>query len=307
MKIQSSLHTKNAYTIEFIAKYFIQANIGDRILTISQFEELVDVARGTIQNSIKILSSVGAISLESRGQLGTYLRQKNNKILLKYAGISFLIGVMPLPYSIIYEGLSTAILYTMENELGIPVNMAYMRGAQRRIQMVLNERYDFAIISKFAANHYIESNQNISVITEFEPGSYLSEHVLIFGSKDKNSIEDGMRIGIDYDSIDQSLLTKEVCKNKSVEYIHVSYTHLIDKLKTGEIDATVWNGDELESTMDDIHTVTLPLKDNTNTIAVVIINSQRHELHRILTDLIDQDEVIRIQQQVINGDIIPSY
>lgn len=305
---QFSLVTKNAYAIEFISRYFISKEEGSKILTISQFEELIPVARGTIQNSIKLLTESKAVTIQSRGKLGSFLIEKDSKILLQYAGINFLVGVMPLPYSKIYEGLSTGLLYTMENKLNIPVNMAYMRGAERRIEMILNQRYDFAIVSKFAATRYLMEKEDITVIQEFEHGSFLSGHVLMFSDPKYTKIEDGMKIGIDRASIDQSYLTQEVCHGKDVEFVEVSYTQLTEKLALKEIDATVWNGDEIDSkTMKDIHFIELDLKDNNNTKAVVIISSERLELKTILNELIDISEVEDIQKKVLEGTMIPSY
>ncbi len=307
MSIKSSFITKNAQAIEYIAKYFILQDVGSRIFTISQFEENINVARGTIQNSIKMLTSIGAVKIKSHGHLGSYLVHKDSKLLLQFAGINFIVGVMPLPYSRIYEGLSTAILFTMENESNIPVNMAYMRGAQRRIQMVLNQRYDFAVISKFAADNYLNDNHDIEIIKEFKPGSYLSKHVLMLSDPNCSEIQDGMKVGIDYDSIDQSLLTKEACKGKNVEFIHVSYTQLLEKIISKEIDATVWNGDEIDTKLIEFHTIPLVLEADDNTRAVVIVDSKRSELKKILNDLINEKEVERIQKLVIDGTIIPSY
>lgn len=307
MSIKSSFITKNAQAIEYIAKYFILQDVGSRIFTISQFEENINVARGTIQNSIKMLTSIGAVTIKSHGHLGSYLVHKDSKLLLQFAGINFIVGVMPLPYSRIYEGLSTALLFTMENESNIPVNMAYMRGAQRRIQMVLNQRYDFAVISKFAADNYLNDNHDIEIIKEFKPGSYLSKHVLMLSDPNCSEIQDGMKVGIDYDSIDQSLLTKEACKGKNVEFIHVSYTQLLEKIISKEIDATVWNGDEIDTKLIEFHTIPLVLEADDNTRAVVIVDSKRSELKKILNDLINEKEVERIQKLVIDGTIIPSY
>ncbi|QIK70396.1 hypothetical protein G7062_08830 [Erysipelothrix sp. HDW6C] len=307
MSSKISLLTKNAVAIEIIAKDFIFTDVGQKIKTVSQFESMIDVARGTIQNSIKVLTQSGAVVLESRGQLGTFIRKKNLKTLLEFAGISFLIGVMPLPYSRLYEGLSTGLLFAMENNLNIPVNMAYMRGAQRRIQMILNQRYDFAIVSKFAALKYIQENNTIEIIKEFGVSSYLSNHVIMFSDSGSSAITDGMRIGIDYDSIDQASLTKKACEGKDVTFIQVSYTQLLNKLKSGDIDATVWNGDEIDASIRNIHTIGLSLENDDNTIAVVVIDSNRQELKKLINDLLNIDEVIHIQKQVVDGDIIPSY
>ena len=217
MTYDSSLISKNALVVEHLSKYFIGVEDNSRIKTISELENEIIAARGTIQNSMNLLKIAGAITLKPRGHLGTFLISKDLSLLLRYANISFIVGVMPLPYSKLYEGLSTGLLHTMENKLNIPVNMAYMRGASRRIEMMLNGRYDFAILSKFAALDYLQHNDDIEIITEFEPGSFLNKHVVMFNTPDKQVIEDGMRVGIDYDSIDQAALTLEVSKPLNVK------------------------------------------------------------------------------------------
>ncbi|WZU02260.1 hypothetical protein MGH68_04375 [Erysipelothrix sp. D19-032] len=84
MTPRRKLMTKNALAIEYLAKDFISRDIGSKILTISEYEKMIDVARGTIQNAIKQLVDSGAIAVESRGQLGTYLSHKDLKLLLEF-------------------------------------------------------------------------------------------------------------------------------------------------------------------------------------------------------------------------------
>lgn len=307
MVISYNLESKNAQTVRQLAKYFISIDVGSRINTVSQFEQTVNSARGTIQNSLKILSDANAISLVPRGHLGTFLVSKNLSMLLQFADISFLIGVMPLPYSKIYEGLSTGLIKTMENKLNIPVNMAHMRGANQRIQMVLSKRYDFAVISKYAAQNYIKDNEGIEILIEFEPYSYLQNHVIMFSDPNQTKITENMRIGIDYDSIDQSSLTLEATKNIKVELIPTSYNQFVNKLINGEIDAAIWNGDEIthRSRIRNIQNLELDNKDNT--IAVIVVNKDREELKSLIKELINIEAVQSIQKEVVAGKILPSY
>lgn len=299
--------TKHGLALEALAKYFMSVDVNTRILTVSEFEASIEAARGTIQNSIKQLCDVKAITLVSRGQLGTFLVNKDLKVLLKYAGISFLIGVMPLPYSKSYEGLSTGVLQTMENNLNIPVNMAYMRGAQRRVEMILNQRYDFAIVSKFAACNYLQKNDDIEVIIEFDEGSFLSNHVLMFNQPHYTEILDGMRVGIDRDSIDQSSLTIQATQGKDVKFVEVSYNQLINKLVNDEIDAAIWNGDEAKLHLDHFYIHSLNLDHKNNTIATIIIDKSRQELKSLIGSLVNVHEVMDLQRKVMNGELTPSY
>lgn len=302
-----NLISKNASTVQALAKYFITIEPDSRILTVSEFETLIDAARGTIQNSLKLLSHAEAITLKSRGHLGTFLIEKDLTKLLNFAEISFLVGAMPLPYSKLYEGLSTGLIQTMENKLNIPVNLAHMRGAHQRIQMVLNGRYDFAVVSKYAALQYLDAYEDIDIVIEFSENSYLHNHVLMFSDPKHTEIEKGMRVAIDYDSIDQSALTLEATKGIDVELVPISYNQFVEKLNNKEIDAAIWNGDEITNKFKIDSIKNLNLNNSDNTIAVIIIDKERLELKNLITQLIDVDEVMNIQKSVLDGTMIPSY
>lgn len=78
-----------------------------------------------------ILQENGAIKLESKGHLGTFLIAKNTAILLAFAGITSIVGVMPLPYSKRYEGFATGLIVAMENQYNLPaIHGLYARSDQ---------------------------------------------------------------------------------------------------------------------------------------------------------------------------------
>ena len=208
MDYHQKLLSKNGLSTMTLAKEFLFWQLGEKIPTVSDLKEKVGLARGTIQNSIKFLQENGAIKLESKGHLGTFLRAKNTAILLAFAGITSIVGVMPLPYSKRYEGFATGLIVAMENQYNLPASMAYMRGATNRIAMLLADRYDFAIISRYAANNIMKKNDSVQIVKAFGRHSYLSEHVIVFHDAKCKAIENGMKIGIDNDSIDQKVLTE---------------------------------------------------------------------------------------------------
>lgn len=305
--VKNLIMNKNGIVSMTLAKILIQLNVGDRIPTFSEFFEQTKVARGTLQNAMKLLQTTHAITLESRGHLGTFLMSRNMKILLEFANIASLVGVMPLPYSKHYEGLATGIISAMENEYDIPVNMAYMRGARKRLSLMMEGRYDFAIASKLAVNDSIQQGTQLQIIKEFGPKSYLSNHVIVFSDASINSIEDGMRIGIDNDSIDQSNLTYHVTKNHKVRYVNLNYNQILKKLNSGDIDAAVWNEDEIRESYPNIHYTQIDGIDENDTIAVIVANKNATELCTLLTQLIDVDTVLSVQHLVAHGKMIPRY
>ena len=304
----NAVFNKNTYVTIELAKIFIATPIGQRIQTFTELVEIFKVSRGTVQNSMDSLIEAGAITLTSKGFLGTFLVKKNIDLLLEKALIKGLIGVMPLPYSRRYEGLATGIISEMENEHNIQVNMAYMRGAKKRIEMVLSGRYDFAIISRYAAIEALADFKQLKIVKDFGERSYLDSHVLLFNDKSKLEVEDGMRVGIDIDSIDQENLTKLICQDKRVEYLKLGYNQIIDKLLNNEIDVAVWNKDELRIQEEKIHTVSITVMDNLDdTVAVIVIDSNRVELEFLIGERIDVSHVLEVQQLVIEDKIVPSY
>ena len=59
---------------------------------------------------------------------------------------------------------------------------------------------------------------DIQIVKSFGEYSYLSHHITVFHDASKKAIEDGMRVGIDKDSIDQSQLTMRICEGKKVTF-----------------------------------------------------------------------------------------
>ena len=301
------LLSKNGMAVSQIASLFIKYEIGDRTLTISELTDSLNVSRGTVQLAIKTLQDAEAFRIESRGHMGSYLVKKNVPVLLQFAGITSLVGTMPLPYSKKYEGMATGLMSSLENNYGIAVALSYMRGAKNRIAMVIDGRYDFAVISKYAEKEFLQSKKGIVQIKEFGPESYCSSHVLLFHNPKETQIRNGMKVGIDADSIDQSDMVRKACKGKKVNYIPVEYNSLLERIVSGDLDATVWNLDEITDKMKKINFKIITQNDYEDTNAVIVTSSSRPEIGALLSKMIDEQEVMRIQQLVLDGKITPSY
>src|SRR4051812_8415855 len=128
-RIWESLYSKNGLAAKFIAKELIHVLEGERIPRISDFTEKLSLGRGTVQGALKVLEDLHAISLESRGHLGTFLIKRDLNLLYEIAGIGPIVGVMPLPYSRKYEGLATGIVEAIEG-IQKKSGLAFMRGAR---------------------------------------------------------------------------------------------------------------------------------------------------------------------------------
>lgn len=302
------LHSKSYTVTQHLSRYFLSVDVGSRIKIISEFVDELSVSRGTVQNALQVLKDTEAIKLVSKGKLGTFLEEKNTNLLLDFAGINFLVGTMPLPYTKLYEGLGTGILKVMRANYDLPINMAYMRGAQRRIEMVLNGRYDFAIVSQYAADSYLKENPDtLEIVENFGLYSFLSGHVLILKDNDKVKIEDGMRVAIDEDSIDQVRLTLLSSEGKNVEFVSVTYLQILLNFESKNIDAAIWNKDEFSHTHLPYKTVDIEVPNMDNTVAVLVVNKHNVDLIKLIQSSINVAEILDIQHEVVKGAMTPNY
>lgn len=300
---------KKGVVINNLASDLLQLKQGDRVSSISECQERYGVSRGTIQNAFDYLKDVGAIKLVSRGHLGTFLDEVDYSVLQEYALSETILGTMTLPYSRIYEGMATAI-YDVFKDNNIDLNLAYIRGSKERIRSISAQTYRFAIISKFAAEYAIQQGEPIEIIMDFGAKSYLSEHVLLFSNKDKTEIEDGMKVAIDYSSIDQQMLTKELVGNHHVQLVSLPGHQIVVSLKKGIIDAGIWNYDEIrDKDYKDLNFISMKeskLETDMST-SVVVTHKEDSSIKAFFDKSVDKEKILSIQNKVLEGDIIPQY
>jgi len=307
---KTKLLSKNGIAIMSLAQEFLLLDVGDRIKTVAQYSDAFNLGRGTIQLGLKFLQDEGAIRLESRGHLGTYIVSIDYKNLWLLADIGTIIGVMPLPYTKRYEGLATGLYKSFENA-DIPFSLAFMRGASKRIEALKQGRYSFAVMSKLAAT--LETrNQDIEVAYEFPQYSYVGNHVVILRDQNEDRIKPGMKVGIDPDSIDQFLLTCYECDNLNVDYVETSYSQILNRIKNKEIDAAVWSGDELREK--NIEYTVAPLRNSKaraigkdDTTAVIVTSKENVFIREVLSKFSRMDQVVVLQQKVMQGEVLPTY
>lgn len=308
MKIHERLMQKHGLVATQLAREWFTLRPSDRIGTFDEYAKKFGTGRGTVQAAVRLLQE-GAVSLETRGHLGTFLAAVDYEKLWQYTGFGAVMGVMPLPYSKLYEGLATG-LYHAAGLGRVPFSLAYMRGAQTRLKALADERYDFAVVSRLAAETAIRDQGGMAIALSFGPFTYVHKHAIVFASTNEREIRNGMRIGVDRTSIDQYALTIGQCQGKQVIFIDLSYNQIIAKLQAGEIDAAIWNLDEVvEKKLEIQHG---PLDDNhaygdSDTEAVVIVRETDWGMKALLGTFIIPGEVIACQQQVAEGKITPRY
>lgn len=304
----SVLYQKIGITIRKLSLHLLSKNVGDRILPISQYQEEFGVSRGTIQNAISYLEEVGAITLTHHGHQGTYIESADYMKLQEKCLAQGLMGIMPLPYSVTYEGFATAIYDQLKS---LKFNMAYARGAVGRIDLVLSGAYQFAICSQYAAEYAMKEGKDIEVALNFGVGSFLSQHVLLLRNQAAEGIEDGMKVAYDRDSLDQSGITRNVVKGKQVELVKIRTQQTLTALLDGIIDAGVWNYDDILENhyRNNLKVVFLDSSDYNNlfSTAVLVIRRDGGYLKEVLEKNIHVNTTLKILEEVRMGKRHPFY
>lgn len=304
------LYSKNGLTAKYIAKELLEIEVGSKIPRISDYSTKLSIGRGTVQSALKLLEELKAIRLDPRGHLGTFLVDKDIELLQEIAGISPLIGSMPLPYSRKYEGLATGIIQTFEME-GKKIHLIYMRGGLNRLETIRTKRSDFAIVSKLTAEKILSKYPNLKIIKRLGAGSYVSTHKIFLANSSERSIKNGMRIGVDYDSTDQMKLTYSEFSDMDVEFVRINYMQLFDMLNSQQIDAAVWSSDDSRltkafSSIDFQTTKAKKLAEDTSE-AVIVIDGEREKEFLEKWGSVQTEEILAIQKDVESGRKIPKY
>ncbi|MFV0479781.1 MAG: GntR family transcriptional regulator YhfZ [Anaerorhabdus sp.] len=305
--MREDLFQKTGLIIGRVAQDLLSKKIGDRIDPIEVYVARYSVSRGTIQNALGFLKDNKAIKLWYRGHLGTFIEDINYMILQQFSFKINLVGIMPLPYSKLYEGLATA-LYTALKDCSLNFNLAYVRGSESRIELVMNHVHDFAICSRHAAEQSKKNGYPIKIVLGFGECSYLSKHVLIFKDKGKEKIQSGMRVGIDLNSFDQKDLTHLLTSEIDVEYVNIHSHQAISSVMEGSIDVSVWNLDEiLEKRYNELNVVEIDESTSEFSEAVIVIREDDISVEKLLLKHIEIANVCEIQKKVQKGYLVPSY
>lgn len=296
------MYQKIGITANRLAQDLLTRHEGDRIPSISEYQDMLQVSRGTIQNALNYLKDNQAITLVSRGHLGTYIEHLDYRRLQECSFNKEFLGSMPLPYSISYQGLATALFDLLSP---YSFNLVYARGAESRLKMVTSGLCQFTVCSRYAAERAISCYSDVSVAVDLGPGTYLTRHVLVLRSPELTGIQDGMRVCYDRDSIDQRYITEKLTAGmKNIHLVELKAHQTVRAIMNGEVDAGVWNLDEIiESGYENLHVVPIEGLEDLELFssAVLVVNSKDENMARLLQQHVHPKTVRTIQNDVRSG------
>lgn len=293
---------KIGVTVDQLAQDFLTRKVGDRIPPIREYQQLLQVSQGTIQNALNYLKESGAVTLEGHGHLGTFIQSLDYRRLQECCLKREFLGSMPLPYSSSYRGLATALFEILKP---FTFNLVYARGAESRLKMVTSGLCQFTICSRYAAEEAIRSHPQVAIAVDLGPGTYLARHVLVLRDPAATGITEGMRVAYDQDSLDQRSITGKLTDGiPHIHLVEIKAHQTVRAILNGEVDAGVWNYDDIvESGYQGLNVVPIDQFEDLNRFssAVLVVNRQDENMARLLRQYIQPQLVQSIQQAVREG------
>jgi hypothetical protein len=309
--LDSAFLSRSGRVARLLAGTLLGKAPGARLQPIADLAAEYHVGVGTVQRAVDILTGTGAVTFESRGVLGTFIKNVDVEALWQLAGHAYVTGSMPLPYLREHEGLATALRAGWRLP-GVKLHLSFVRGAANRLEIAAGKADGFAIASGFSARAAIAEGLAVQVALDFGRGSYGNGHVVLFAPGHGPRIADGYRVGIDPSSYDQVALTREECAGIAVRFVELGYMQLLDALSAGRIQAAVWDAGEIHGSRPAIERQPLSSPaalelEKAVTTAVLVVGSQDEGLDRLVREGIDAKKVRRLQREVVAGRRMPSY
>ena len=299
---------KSGIATQLVARALCGVEVGERIPTVADLVESCGVVRGNVQKTLSNLKESGAVSLEAHGQNGTTLLSIDYEAIAAACGVNHLVGVMPLPYTGRYEGLATG-LFTLMGKTTVRSYISFMRGSEARVQSMLDGFADYCTMSRLAYTDCASRGMELEVALDCGPHSYVERHVLLLRN-DGTRQADIRRVGIDGTSADQRLLTLNFFSDREVEYVPIQYTQIVAALKSGIIDAGIWNEDDLHLNEEGLREETLDsgnMHADDAARAVIAVRKGDALTKHLIRELIDVNELSSIQHEVMSGEIPARY
>ena len=294
--------SKQGMVTTYLARDILSLNVGDKIPTIANYVEKLNVSRGVVQQAINFLVDREAISLYKGGKNGSTLTKCNKEVLRQFTGWDSLSGTMPVPFSTQFISLATA-LYNELSKMPIPFSFAYISGAETRYEQLKKGFYDFIVVSELSAKKILEKDDDIEIVMTLSNCEYSSKHYIYF-TNNNTTIRDGLRVGVDDTCIDQMYLTKKIFEGYNVEYVKLPYITLATMTDTSVVDCFICRYEKnipiLKNTPK-IPVDTSHFSGANPEIPVLLGSKNNYGLKALIQKYFNEETCGKTQQQVIKG------
>jgi hypothetical protein len=289
-----------------LAGYLLSLNPGDQLLSIRKLAELYDASVGSISTVINALEEAGAVSISRRGHLGSFLEEKSISALWHAAGDGPMVIGLTLPSFSKCEGLATAI-YSLLNGAGIETYLIFMRGSANRLNALRSGHCHAVVMSALAADKLTGPDE--AVLLKLPPETFTGEHRVFY----RDTAQAPWKVAIDPESLDIRYLTEMEFADSNVEFCRMTFTQIDLHMEDSPVDAAITTSDFLERlTSKGIASRSLSpevraIVGDRVTSATLVVNAKADVVRIVLQEILKPDAILAIQQEVIEGRMVPRY
>ncbi len=229
------LYPKTLSAVQYMARTLMTMSPGEQLPTTQEWMAGTQSGSGTVQAALGVLEAAEAIRVAARGAQGSLLLDRHLGRLWEFSGLPPLVGALPLPYSLEFQGMATALEREFRGH-SLPVRLAYVNGARARFEGLMHRHWDFVLASRWAAER--SGDNDLTIVHQFSPGTYYAQDSVVILQRvaDREAIR---TVGIDESSEDHSALSR--AEFADVDWVNVPYGQLPWLIARGTIDAAIWH------------------------------------------------------------------
>lgn len=283
-----------------IAREILCHQPGDRLPAVQDYSLWYESSRGIVQNALKKLQDSGAVVLEKRGKIGSFLTSMDERLLFDLADLRYITGSMPPPLNRHYSSLASAVC-TAITTCPCTFNFAFMHSAENRVAALQRMVYDFAIVSLHSAKRLVELYPEMEIGLVLDDCLYSPPFALLSNTPGATAITDGCTIAVDPKSTDQYHITMDLCRDKRVHIIHAPYIKCGALFAAGQVDFMVYREGEHTRSVPPQLTPIVSSQNREMTTPAVLINRGNYALGRILSKYLSVSDLRIYQQEVLAG------
>jgi hypothetical protein len=308
--IASTVPPRQQRAAQTIARRLVACPQGGRVPTIAALAAEAGTGAGTVQAALRLLTEAGAVALSSHGHQGTVLEHRDVAQLWAVAAGGPMVGLLPLPTSLEFTGLATALASAAE-DAALPLSLTFRHGAGPRLELLRSGRADFMVASAAFADSLAEPGLAVTVLP---PYTYFAADSVVVVTRAGEDPADARRVAVDRASFDHSRLTE--AEFPAHELVAASAPQIPELVANRDVDAAVWH-DSNSSALSvatglAVHPLSRPSPsaEARASCAAVITTASSDGLSTvsaILEELVDPDALERIQRDVVERKRMPSF
>ena len=302
------IENKAAYVTRSLARRLLSVEPGDRIPTTSDIAAELGVGFGTVEKAILALRDGDIIKTRARGQMGTFLLERDLQRQWTVAGLGSVVGLLPMPNSMLFVALATGMTAWLERT-GVPFTLNFKNGGHVRIAALLDGRADFVVVSKKTAAFVCEAEPSLAIAFNLADETYYAGHHIMTRA-DLDKPRDQWVIGVDPTSYDHVAFCEALfpdAARKEVRYVNLPYA-----IAKGEIDASTVHSRALvplEAAQSLLVEPTLQwdARFHDASAAAVVYRRDNEPIRAVFSEAEDPQVIQEIQRLVLNGEREPEY